>query len=469
MPLWKRLVEFTLHAESNALIDTGSLLAGVSNQDIAEFMAAHEAFNEKYHGVVYFDPNQHQWMVLNRQTRQILELHISPIKECHCFVLFDDARSRGTDMHLQPDAVAVLTLGPKLTKDKLMQGAGRMRQLENNQKLLLVAPSDLEQALKPFTIQSTLEWIVGNTVSSIERGLLTWSQQGLQFCKSQESTFNGVTDENWKLQDLFEAAISKDSLAAVIHSTVQSTHNGSELAAEINGRCHALGQEIEVALQYNEECERELQLEEEQERELEHELPNKDVIEEAPWDYATALDASSVNDLCVEFKLLSYSATVGLANGLALINWPSTVYGTINFFSTVKLSNLEYIRRADAALVLPSGEWILLSDKEADAILGLLWLNPVKSVGFVHLSGLAFQAHFSNSQFQHSCNLTNEASALKLYNGETMFAGETRQEHVKQFVANQGCRSALLSLLVARGEKQNWDCSDLKRICELSL
>ncbi|CAK4925806.1 unnamed protein product [Aphanomyces euteiches] len=424
MPLWKRLVEFTLHAESNALIDTGSLLAGVSNQDIAEFMAAHEAFNEKYHGVVYFDPNQHQWMVLNRQTRQILELHISPIKECHCFVLFDDARSRGTDMHLQPDAVAVLTLGPKLTKDKLMQGAGRMRQLGNNQKLLLVAPSDLEQALKPFTIQSTLEWIVGNT--------------GFNF-------------------------------AAVIHSTVQSTHNGSELAAEINGRCHALGQEIEVALQYNEECERELQLEEEQERELEHELPNKDVIEEAPWDYATALDASSVNDLCVEFKLLSYSATVGLANGLALINWPSTVYGTINFFSTVKLSNLEYIRRADAALVLPSGEWILLSDKEADAILGLLWLNPVKSVGFVHLSGLAFQAHFSNSQFQHSCNLTNEASALKLYNGETMFAGETRQEHVKQFVANQGCRSALLSLLVARGEKQNWDCSDLKRICELSL
>ncbi|KAG9409931.1 hypothetical protein AC1031_020243 [Aphanomyces cochlioides] len=191
-------------------------------------------------------------------------------------------------MHLQPDAVAVLTLGPKLTKDKLMQGAGRMRQLGNNQKLLLVAPSDLEQALKPFTIQSTLEWIVGNTVSSIERGLLTWSQQGLQFCKSQESTFNGVTDENWKLQDLFEAAISKDSLAAVINSSVQSTHNGSELAAEINARCQALGQEIEVALQYNEECERELQLEEEQERELEHELPNKDAIEEAPWDYSTA-------------------------------------------------------------------------------------------------------------------------------------------------------------------------------------
>ena len=40
---------------------------------------------------------------------------------------FDEARSRGSDMKLLPDVSAGITLGPKVTKDKLMQGAGRMR------------------------------------------------------------------------------------------------------------------------------------------------------------------------------------------------------------------------------------------------------------------------------------------------------------------------------------------------------
>ena len=38
--------------------------------------------------------------------------------------LFDEARCRGADLKLRPDAVGLLTLGPATCKDKLMQAAG---------------------------------------------------------------------------------------------------------------------------------------------------------------------------------------------------------------------------------------------------------------------------------------------------------------------------------------------------------
>lgn len=42
-------------------------------------------------------------------------------------------------MKLKPDAKALLTLGPGMCRDKLMQAAMRMRQLEQRQSLTLVA------------------------------------------------------------------------------------------------------------------------------------------------------------------------------------------------------------------------------------------------------------------------------------------------------------------------------------------
>lgn len=43
---------------------------------------------------------------------------------CQAFTLFDEARCRGADLQLRPDAVGLLTLGPTTCKDKLMQAAG---------------------------------------------------------------------------------------------------------------------------------------------------------------------------------------------------------------------------------------------------------------------------------------------------------------------------------------------------------
>jgi hypothetical protein len=65
-----------------------------------------------------------------------------------CFAVFDDARCRGSDLKLRRQAVGLLTLGPGLCKDKLMQAAGRMRQLERGQALALVFTQDIESKIR---------------------------------------------------------------------------------------------------------------------------------------------------------------------------------------------------------------------------------------------------------------------------------------------------------------------------------
>jgi hypothetical protein len=48
-------------------------------------------------------------------------LQLSPIKEKDAFIYFDESHCRGSDMKLKSNAVALLTLGRKMCKDKLMQ------------------------------------------------------------------------------------------------------------------------------------------------------------------------------------------------------------------------------------------------------------------------------------------------------------------------------------------------------------
>lgn len=61
------------------------------------------------------------------------------IPDHQTFVIFDQARTRGADLKMDADVVAALSIGPDLTKDSLMQAAGRLRKLGRNQSLIIMA------------------------------------------------------------------------------------------------------------------------------------------------------------------------------------------------------------------------------------------------------------------------------------------------------------------------------------------
>jgi hypothetical protein len=51
---------------------------------------------------------------------------------------------------MNEDVVAALSLGPDMTKDKLMQAAGRLRKLGRNQSLILMGTHEVFSYIKEF-------------------------------------------------------------------------------------------------------------------------------------------------------------------------------------------------------------------------------------------------------------------------------------------------------------------------------
>ena len=87
---------------------------------ISYLLGEFHGFKARFKGVCYFDLTEKKWTICNLNGRATPR-HASPIAEHEAFTVFDDARCRGADLQLRDDAVALLTLGPKITKDKLMQ------------------------------------------------------------------------------------------------------------------------------------------------------------------------------------------------------------------------------------------------------------------------------------------------------------------------------------------------------------
>jgi uncharacterized NAD-dependent epimerase/dehydratase family protein len=77
-------------------------------------------------------------------------------------------------MQLLPYAIAVLTVGPQMQRDKFMQAAGRLRQLSKGQNIVIVGTeeiscliSDCNQNVSVDEIQPAhvLEWVHYNTAA----------------------------------------------------------------------------------------------------------------------------------------------------------------------------------------------------------------------------------------------------------------------------------------------------------------
>lgn len=75
----------------------------------------------RHRGFAFFDTSRNGWYVYEMETNLERALHASSLKESECFVYFDESRCRGTDMRLSTNALALVTLHAKLTKDKFLQ------------------------------------------------------------------------------------------------------------------------------------------------------------------------------------------------------------------------------------------------------------------------------------------------------------------------------------------------------------
>ncbi|EGZ11162.1 hypothetical protein PHYSODRAFT_337908 [Phytophthora sojae] len=437
---WQSVLRFATDKGAQALIDTGALLAGVMNNDAAEFLLRLADF--RFAGVTYYDSREEHncWMIAYKARQIQVPLKKASMLERETFVIFDEARSRGSDMKLLPDAAAVLTLGPKLTKDKFMQGAGRMRQLGCNQTLWVVSFDEVAQsilqtcgqrALSRVSAVDVLNWIMDNTKTEAIRGLLEWAGNGIHFRKTQLDAGKELVDENWSLEELYQGDLHADKIAQVIKLKAHSDFKDS----------------------IDELCERELQVEEEVQQEREVQVMICTAAREKAWPYRKILRAQSVEDL----------------NGVV------QVFGTENFFATVTarkgLDRMnEFLRVIDVVLIFKNGQALLVSECEADHILELLWAKR----GDSRACSFSFHTKIRAAHLALGSCLGLELPLLpiiacQVYNGETSLAKHQQdvvEPAFREFLRPLAQREAALSNFVkSRGNSHKWTRSFLHELC----
>eukprot|EP00658_Telonema_sp_P-2_P081848 TRINITY_DN8499_c0_g1_i1.p1 TRINITY_DN8499_c0_g1~~TRINITY_DN8499_c0_g1_i1.p1 ORF type:complete len:1069 (-),score=314.54 TRINITY_DN8499_c0_g1_i1:392-3598(-) len=145
----------------HALIDTGALVTGLTNEEVADVLLSRLPGNFK--GVVYLDRSDRQ-MILLRNGRAV-PLSQSGLAWRDRFSFYDQVHTTGMDIKQFPSARAVVTIGKDMTFRDFAQGSFRMRNIgPGGQHVHLYIISEVAQRIR-------------QELSQVE-GLLTFDQYG---------------------------------------------------------------------------------------------------------------------------------------------------------------------------------------------------------------------------------------------------------------------------------------------------
>lgn len=128
----------TAHPPFHALIDTGALITGMSNLQVAQYLLKHGL--PGIEGVVFLDEFDRK-MILVRATGRVLTLAECGIPKLKRFAFYDQVHTTGMDIDHTPNAMAVQTLGKDMVFRDFAQGAYRMRGISRGQSVhILIIP-----------------------------------------------------------------------------------------------------------------------------------------------------------------------------------------------------------------------------------------------------------------------------------------------------------------------------------------
>jgi len=129
----------------HALIDTGALITGLSNKDVAAKLLEY-GLGEWCEGVVFLDDSDEK-MVYVRASGRVIKLSQCGIPLESRFAFYDHIHTTGMDIKHALSARAALTLGKDCTFRDLAQGAFRMRGIGVGQTVTMLVIPEVEQLM----------------------------------------------------------------------------------------------------------------------------------------------------------------------------------------------------------------------------------------------------------------------------------------------------------------------------------
>lgn len=138
------LIEFinSLPSRPTVVLDVGAQILDKTNGDFSKAWLSHYNKSGEAKAVVFFDTSDNVLVMGQDGTTQLLMDSPFSHQLDQCLVYLDEAHTRGTDLKLS-DRQAAVILGPKLTKDKLVQGCMRMRRLGEGHSLIFLASDEV--------------------------------------------------------------------------------------------------------------------------------------------------------------------------------------------------------------------------------------------------------------------------------------------------------------------------------------
>ncbi|KAI1266298.1 hypothetical protein F5Y18DRAFT_435235 [Xylariaceae sp. FL1019] len=277
-----------LEKPTRVILDVGAQILEMTNRQVAESLLQLEP-TEATKAVVFINDDD-ETCVIDRQGRvELLQTSPHATQLESCFIFLDEAHTRGIDLKLPTNYRAAVTLGPSLSKDRLVQACMRLRKLGKGQSVVFCVDDEIKMKISACTqksagstieVQDVLHWAISETFAETRRHVPLWAMQGKRFLRQEQlwksAETNGHTIMSAKHARLFleDEAQSLEMRYGPRESSKQINFKDASLDDNpkldvMEQRCKDFGALNFASSTLEEEQERELSPEIEQERQLE--------------------------------------------------------------------------------------------------------------------------------------------------------------------------------------------------------
>ncbi|KAH9988207.1 hypothetical protein BJV77DRAFT_964507 [Russula vinacea] len=366
--------------EFRVLLDIGAQMLELQNEELARHWLS---LRPDVSAAIFFNNSDHLTVIT---PDGIIEPFISsPFNRQleKCVVYLDDAHTRGTDLRFPRGMRAAVTLGPKVTKDRLL-GKGH--------SVMFFAPGEVDRRIRSLIpggmvsggrikVLDVLRWAMHETCEDIRHCLPYWAQQGLDHhkrfaaYKEYNATGNSEVLRNAWLQPESRSLEEMYLVAPGASTSISPEINNITSLSE---RIKLLGVTKSVDVRIAEEQEREVNHEVERERHIERPPKVQPAQHMVHGDIREFVDTGK---LPVSPEHISpLLAPIYMASALdSETEWSPSPLATTDFITTIlddsSMALTEYLRPVNWILSSGSGKAstvIVISPYEANALLPIV-------------------------------------------------------------------------------------------------
>ena len=395
--------------EIRVLLDVGAQMLELENCQLAK---AWLEISRDASAAIYFNEDDELTVLTRDGNTQLLKSSSFAQQLDQCVVYLDDAHTRGTDIKFPTGFRAAVTLGPKVTKDRLAQGmytlrssihkskrlslvgCMRMRKLGHGHSIMFFAPLETDRHIRSVANKGSwdnintmdiLHWTIRETCDDIEQRAPHWVQQGMDHT-SRYDAWSGFCNDQLTSEELSCKWLQPEAKSL---ENLYAPHNTSNLSlaitSDIRQRCEELGILSLRNVSMDEEQEREVIHEAERERQVERPPRVPPTIHSVHPDVAAFVKTGVIPSNSKSFRpaFETLNATSAATNEAHV--WSSSVLATTDFQETVSSSGNvgDYLRPVQWIVSGKQGHkdvLVILSSYEVNHL-----IPDIRSSNSVHL------------------------------------------------------------------------------------